>query len=76
MMALKLADYVVNRRRPLLPILKPRSFSILYMAIRARNLDVAATVASVRALNMHGGVPKEQVSETNLDVLQRGFLLI
>jgi len=34
--------------------------------------DVAVLVASVRALNMHGGVPKGKVAETNLDALEKG----
>ena len=35
--------------------------------------DVAVLVASVRALNMHGGVPKDRVAETNLEALKHGL---
>jgi formate--tetrahydrofolate ligase len=35
--------------------------------------DVAVIVATVRALKMHGGVPKDQLGQENLEALKKGF---
>jgi formate--tetrahydrofolate ligase len=35
--------------------------------------DVAVIVATVRALKMHGGVPKDQLGQENLEALRKGF---
>lgn len=35
--------------------------------------DAAVIVATIRALKMHGGVPKEDLSKENLDALRTGF---
>jgi formate--tetrahydrofolate ligase len=35
--------------------------------------DCAVLVATVRALKMHGGVPREKLSEENVPALERGF---
>jgi formate--tetrahydrofolate ligase len=47
-----------------------------YMDIKARIADVAPSavvvVATVRALKMHGGVPKDRLTEPDLDALQAG----
>lgn len=71
-MALKLADYVVTEGGFAADLGAEKFFDIVH-GYSGLKPDVAVIVASVRALNMHGGVPKEQVSETNLDALQRGL---
>ncbi|UVJ38507.1 formate--tetrahydrofolate ligase [Arthrobacter sp. CJ23] len=47
-----------------------------YMDIKARNADVAPSavvvVATIRALKMHGGVPKDQLKEPNVEALAAG----
>ncbi|WP_332760099.1 formate--tetrahydrofolate ligase [Pseudarthrobacter sp.] len=47
-----------------------------YMDIKARIADVAPSavvvVATVRALKMHGGVPKDQLKEPNVEALAAG----
>ncbi len=35
--------------------------------------DVTVIVASIRALKFHGGVPKDQLAEENVEALERGF---
>ena len=49
-----------------------------YMDIKSRVADVAPSavvvVATVRALKMHGGVPKDQLKEPNLDALAAGVV--
>jgi len=70
-MALKLADYVVTEGGFAADLGAEKFFDIVH---RFTGLapDVAVLVASVRALNMHGGVPKAKVAETNLEALEKG----
>lgn len=70
-MALKLADYVVTEGGFAADLGAEKFFDIVH---RSTGLtpDVAILVASVRALNMHGGVPKAKVAETNLEALEKG----
>lgn len=48
-----------------------------FMDIKCRNADIApdavVIVATIRALKMHGGVPKTELSEENLFALEKGF---
>ena len=70
-MALKLADYVVTEGGFAADLGAEKFFDIVH---RFTGLapDVAVLVASVRALNMHGGVPKAKVAETDLEALEKG----
>lgn len=71
-MALKLADYVVTEGGFAADLGAEKFFDIVH-GYSGLKPDVAVIVASVRALNMHGGVPKDQVKETNLDALRKGL---
>lgn len=70
-LALKLADYVVTEGGFASDLGAEKFFDIVHRQTGLKP-DVAVLVASVRALNMHGGVPKDKVSETNLDALAKG----
>lgn len=71
-MALKLADYVVTEGGFAADLGAEKFFNIVH-GYSGLKPDVVVLVASVRALNMHGGVPKEKVQETNLDALRKGL---
>ena len=70
-MALGLADYVVTEGGFAADLGAEKFFDIVHRFTGIKP-DVAVLVASVRALNMHGGVPKAKVAETNLEALERG----
>ena len=69
--ALKLADYVVTEGGFASDLGAEKFFDIVHRQTGLKP-DVAVLVASVRALNMHGGVPKDKVGETNLEALAKG----
>lgn len=71
-LALKLADYVVTEGGFAADLGAEKFFDIVH-GYSGLTPDVAVLVASVRALNMHGGVPLERVAETNLEALQAGM---
>src|SRR5919107_1245348 len=70
--ALKLADYVVTEAGFGADLGAEKFFDI---KCRKAGLNPAAAVivATVRALKMHGGVPKDQLGKENLDALRRGL---
>ncbi|HPQ03798.1 MAG TPA: formate--tetrahydrofolate ligase [Bacillota bacterium] len=70
-MALKLCDYVVTEGGFAADLGAEKFFDIVHR-FTGLTPDVTVLVASVRALNMHGGVPKSKVAETNLDALEKG----
>ena len=70
-MALKLADYVVTEGGFAADLGAEKFFDIVHR-FTGLTPDAAILVASVRALNMHGGVPKAKVAETNLEALEKG----
>ncbi len=70
-LALKLADYVVTEGGFASDLGAEKFFDIVHRQTGLKP-DVAVLVASVRALNMHGGVAKDKVSETNLEALAKG----
>ncbi|NLN16208.1 MAG: formate--tetrahydrofolate ligase [Firmicutes bacterium] len=70
--ALKLADYVVTEGGFAADLGAEKFFNIVH-GYTGLKPDVAVIVASVRALNMHGGVPREKVAETNLEALEKGL---
>ncbi|MDD4337359.1 MAG: formate--tetrahydrofolate ligase, partial [Firmicutes bacterium] len=70
-MALKLSDYVVTEGGFAADLGAEKFFDIVHR-FTGLTPDVAVLVASIRALNMHGGVPKAKVAETNLDALEKG----
>ena len=72
-MALKLADYVVTEGGFAADLGAAKVFDIVH-GYSGLPPDVAVIVVSVRALNMHGGVPKEAVKETNLEALAKGMV--
>lgn len=71
-MALKLADYVVTEGGFAADLGAEKFFDIVH-GYSGLKPDVAVIVASVRALNMHGGVAREDVAQTNLEALQKGL---
>jgi formate--tetrahydrofolate ligase len=70
-MALKLADYVVTEGGFAADLGAEKFFDIVHR-FTGLTPDAAILVASVRALNMHGGVPKAKVADTNLEALEKG----
>ncbi|MCL4516452.1 MAG: formate--tetrahydrofolate ligase [Firmicutes bacterium] len=70
--ALKLADYVVTEGGFASDLGAEKFFDIVSPASGMKP-DVVVLVTTIRALNMHGGVPKAQVSEKNLKALEAGL---
>lgn len=71
-MGLKLADYVVTEGGFAADLGAEKFFDIVH-GYSGLTPDVAVIVVSVRALNMHGGVSKDDVKETNLPALEKGL---
>ena len=71
--ALKLADYVITEAGFGADLGAEKFFDI---KCRKAGLspDAVVLVATVRALKYNGGVPKEQLSEENLDALKKGVV--
>ncbi|ABR50656.1 Formate--tetrahydrofolate ligase [Alkaliphilus metalliredigens QYMF] len=71
-LALKVADYVVTEAGFGADLGAEKFFDI---KCRFADLkpDCAVIVATVRALKNHGGVPKGQLNEENLQALEKGF---
>lgn len=72
-MALKLADYVVTEGGFAADLGAEKFFDIVH-GYSGLTPDVAVIVVSVRALNMHGGVAKDDVKLTNLPALEKGLV--
>jgi formate--tetrahydrofolate ligase len=70
--ALKLADYVVTEAGFGADLGAEKFFDI---KCRKAGIspDAAVVVATVRALKMHGGVPREGLREENVGALEKGF---
>lgn len=71
-MALKLADYVVTEAGFGADLGAEKFFNIK-CRLGGLKPDAAVIVATVRALKMHGGAPKEALGEENLKALEAGF---
>ncbi len=71
-LALKLADYVITEGGFAADLGAEKFFNIVH-GYSGLKPDVTVIVASVRALNMHGGVARDQVAETNLAALEAGL---
>lgn len=71
-LALKLSDYVVTEGGFAADLGAEKFFDIVH-GYSGLTPDVAVLVASVRALNMHGGVAREDVAKTDLEALERGL---
>ncbi|KMM38538.1 formate--tetrahydrofolate ligase [Guptibacillus hwajinpoensis] len=71
-MAQKLSDYVVTEAGFGADLGAEKFFDI---KTRAGDIDPAATVivATIRALKMHGGVPKDQLKDENVSALEKGL---
>lgn len=71
-MALKMADYVITEAGFAADL---GAEKFLDIKCRAANLkpDAVVVVATVRALKNHGGVPKDQLNEENLEALEKGL---
>lgn len=72
-MALKLADYVVTEGGFAADLGAEKFFDIVH-GYSGMTPDVAVIVASIRALNMHGGVGRREVAKTNLAALRKGLV--
>jgi formate--tetrahydrofolate ligase len=70
--ALKLADYVVTEAGFGADLGAEKFFDIKCRKTGLRP-DAAVVVATVRALKMHGGVPRDGLKEENLAALESGF---
>ncbi|MGI9951670.1 formate--tetrahydrofolate ligase [Moorellaceae bacterium AZ2] len=70
--ALKLADYVVTEAGFGADLGAEKFFDVKcrYAGLKP---DVAVIVATVRALKMHGGVPKSELAQENMAALEAGF---
>lgn len=71
-LALKLADYVVTEAG-FGADLGAEKFFDLKCRFAGLKPDAAVIVATVRALKMHGGVPKAELGQVNMDALAKGF---
>lgn len=71
-LGLKLADYVVTEGGFAADLGAEKFFNIVH-GYSGLKPDVTVIVASIRALNMHGGVARENVAETNLEALEQGL---
>ncbi|HHW14845.1 MAG TPA: formate--tetrahydrofolate ligase [Firmicutes bacterium] len=70
--ALRLADYVVTEGGFGSDLGAEKFFDIVH-GYSGLKPDVAVLVASIRALNLHGGVPLSEISRTNLPALKKGL---
>ncbi len=70
--ALKLADYVVTEAG-FGADLGAEKFLDIKCRKTGLKPDAVTIVATVRALKMHGGVPKDQLKGENVDALKKGF---
>ncbi|MCF6097811.1 formate--tetrahydrofolate ligase [Thermovorax subterraneus] len=71
-MAMKLADYVVTEAG-FGADLGAEKFLDIKCRVAGIRPDAVVIVASIRALKHHGGVPKDRLSEENLDALKKGL---
>jgi formate--tetrahydrofolate ligase len=71
-MAMKLADYVVTEAG-FGADLGAEKFLNIKCRVAGIRPDAVVIVASVRALKYNGGVPKEKLSEENLEALKKGI---
>lgn len=71
--ALKLADYVITEAGFGADLGAEKFFDIK-CRMAGLKPDAVVLVATVRALKYNGGVPKDQLSEENLDALQKGIV--
>ena len=72
-MALKLADYTITEAG-FGADLGAEKFLDIKCRIGGLTPDAVVLVATVRALKYNGGVPKERLSEENLDALKKGIV--
>lgn len=72
-MALKLADYTITEAG-FGADLGAEKFLDIKCRIGGLKPDAVVLVATVRALKYNGGVPKEKLSEENLDALKKGIV--
>ncbi|MDD1769925.1 MAG: formate--tetrahydrofolate ligase, partial [Methanomassiliicoccales archaeon] len=70
--ALKMADYVVTEAGFATDLGMEKCFDIVCRGSGLRP-DCVVLVASIRALKMHGGCPKEKCEIKNIDALHAGF---
>ena len=70
--ALKLADYVVTEAGFAADLGAEKFFDIKCRVTGLRP-DAVVVVATVRALKYHGGVPKSDLNQENLDALEKGL---
>lgn len=71
-MALKLADYAITEGGFAADLGAEKFFDIV-CPLTGLHPDVVILVASIRALNIHGGAPKQKMNEKNLKVLEKGL---
>ncbi|KUO50752.1 MAG: formate--tetrahydrofolate ligase [Desulfitibacter sp. BRH_c19] len=71
-LALKLADYVITEAG-FGADLGAEKFFDLKCRFAGLKPDAVVIVATVRALKMHGGVPKAELGKVNMDALAKGY---
>ncbi len=71
-MGLKLADYVVTEAGFGADLGAEKFFNIKCQTANLKP-NASVLVATIRALKMHGGVPKSELSEENVEALKNGY---
>ena len=71
-MALKMSDYVITEAGFAADLGAEKFLDIKCRAAGIKP-DAVVVVATVRALKNHGGVPKDQLNEENLEALEKGL---
>jgi formate--tetrahydrofolate ligase len=72
-MALKLADYVVTEAGFAADLGMEKAFDIV-CRVSGIVPDCVVLVASIRALKMHGGLPKDRIEKPDKVALEKGFV--
>ena len=71
-MALKLGDYVVTEAGFGADLGAEKFLDIKRRKLE-KNVDCVVIVATIKALKYHGGLPKEEVKNENIEALRKGF---
>ena len=71
-MALKLGDYVVTEAGFGADLGAEKFLDIKRRKLE-KNVDCVVVVATIKALKYHGGLPKEEVKNENIEALRKGF---
>ncbi|MGD2294381.1 MAG: formate--tetrahydrofolate ligase [Candidatus Aminicenantes bacterium] len=73
-LALELADYVVTETGFGSDLGAEKFFDIVVRTESVPPPDACVLVSTIRALKLHGGVPKDELNAENCEALERGFV--